>query len=85
MVGEIFHTMDPKPLSPNYHIPLVGHYRIGIHPYSCFRPGVVAIVVRPRTLSYEVASTARAGIGGSLVTGMGVDSVPGTDYVDALN
>lgn len=63
----------------------VGKCRIGFQPLPCFRPGVVGIVARSGTLSYEtVASTTRAGIGQSLVIGMGGDISPGTDFVDAL-
>ena len=59
--------------------------RIGFPPIPFFLPGSVGIVAKSGTLSYEtVASTTRAGIGQSLVIGMGGDPLPGTDFVDAL-
>ena len=66
-------------------ISAVGHCRIGFHPLPAFQAGKVGIVARSGTLSYEtVASTTRAGLGQSLVIGMGGDMVVGTDFVDAL-
>jgi succinyl-CoA synthetase alpha subunit len=59
--------------------------RIGFPPIPFFTPGSVGIVAKSGTLSYEtVASTTRAGVGQSLVIGIGGDRVPGTDFVDAL-
>ena len=72
------------PNSPGI-ISAVGRCRIGFQPLPCFQAGVVGIVARSGTLSYEtVASTTRAGIGQSLVIGMGGDILPGTDFEDAL-
>lgn len=66
-------------------ISAVGKCRLGFHPLPTFTPGSVAIVAKSGTLSYEtVASTTRAGVGQSLVIGMGGDPLPGTDFVDAL-
>lgn len=59
--------------------------RIGFHPLPCFSAGCVGIAARSGTLSYEaVASTTRAGLGQSLVVGVGGDVLPGTDLVEAL-
>ena len=59
--------------------------RIGFPPIPFFQPGSVGIVSKSGTLSYEtVASTTRAGVGQSLVIGIGGDPLPGTDFVDAL-
>ena len=66
-------------------ISAVGKCRLGFHPLPTFTPGSIAIVAKSGTLSYEtVASTTRAGLGQSLVIGMGGDPLPGTDFVDAL-
>ena len=67
-------------------ISATGKCRIGFHPLPVFSPGCVAIVAKSGTLSYEtVASTTRAGLGQSLIIGMGGDVLPGTDFVDALS
>lgn len=66
-------------------ISATGKCRLGFHPLPFFRPGNIGIVAKSGTLSYEtVASTTRAGLGQSLVIGMGGDPLPGTDFVDAL-
>ena len=66
-------------------ISATGKCRLGFHPLPFFRPGNVAVVAKSGTLSYEtVASLTRAGLGQSLVIGMGGDPLPGTDFVDAL-
>lgn len=66
-------------------ISAVGKCRLGFHPLPFFQPGKIGIIAKSGTLSYEtVASTTRAGLGQSLVIGMGGDPLPGTDFVDAL-
>lgn len=59
--------------------------RIGFQPLPYFSAGCVGIAAKSGTLSYEaVASTTRAGLGQSLVVGVGGDVLPGTDLVEAL-
>ena len=66
-------------------ISAIAKCRIGFHPLPTFSPGCIAVVGKSGTLSYEtVASTTRAGLGQSLVIGIGGDMLPGTDFVDAL-
>ncbi|XWW98992.1 hypothetical protein V2A60_006996 [Cordyceps javanica] len=59
--------------------------RVGIMPYKQYRKGCVGIVSKSGTLSYEaVGATSKAGLGQSVVMGMGGDLLPGTTLVDGL-
>ncbi|KEZ41711.1 putative succinyl-CoA ligase [ADP-forming] subunit alpha, mitochondrial [Scedosporium apiospermum] len=71
------------PNSPGMIAP--GKCRIGIIPNEQCMPGSVGIISRSGTMIYEaVGATGRAGLGQSMVIGLGGDTMPGTTMKEAL-
>lgn len=59
--------------------------RVGIMPYKQYKKGSIGIVSKSGTLSYEaVGATTSAGLGQSIVLGMGGDLLPGEGIDDTI-
>jgi len=58
---------------------------VGVMPVHVFRPGIIGMVSRSGTLTYEIAwHISNAGLGQSTCVGIGGDAIVGLDFIEVL-
>ncbi|WP_042341308.1 CoA-binding protein [Calothrix sp. PCC 7507] len=81
--AEASDTLVVGPNSPGIIVP--GKILLGTHPSEFYTPGVVGIVSRSSTLTYEVAyELTKAGLGQSISVSIGSDAIVGSSFLQWL-